>query len=124
MSEDNVLKKFWRYLNYDLIDLILLLFFISLLIRANIGDWWRISPYIIAGIIFAIIYVLVVMWRMGGAKDLMNEFITDESIRRRLGMNPFSMRYRPVKRDLIGTIFRLVFIFGSIFIFITQIILK
>lgn len=124
MSDDNIIKRLWRYLNYDLIDLILLLLFISLLIRSMIGDWFRISPYIIGGLVFAIIYILGLMFRMGSAKDMLNEYITDESVRRRLGMNPYSMRYRPVKRDLVGTMFRIVFIFGAMFIFITQIILK
>jgi len=124
MYSDNFFKRVWRYLNYDLIDLILLLLFVSVLIRSLIGGWYSISPYIIGSLSFAILYILGVMFRMGSAKDLMNEYITDESIRRKMGMNPYSMRYRPIKRGLIDNIFRILFILGALFMFITQIILK
>jgi hypothetical protein len=117
------MKKLLRYLNRDLVDLILLIFFVCLLIRALLNDWWYLSPYIIAANIFIIIYILGVMWRMGGAGDLMNEYIRDDTTRRSLGLNIYSLRHRPIRRTPMDWIFRIAMLMISITIFIIAIIL-
>ena len=117
------MKKILHYLNRDLIDLILLILFLSLLIKAIMNSWWLISPYIIAGIVFTIIYTLGVMWRMGGAMDSMNENIKDLSVRQSMGMNPYKDRHKPINKNPLETIFRYAFLIGATTIIITQIIL-
>lgn len=114
----NMINYFWR----DTVDLTLLLFFISTLIKALINDWWEISPYIIAANIFALIYILGVAFRLGTAWAIMNEQIKDDSVRRMYGMNPYMMRDRPIKTDLIGFLFKFVFLLGAMLFFILFII--
>lgn len=102
--------KLLRYLNNDLIDLCLLILFIILLVKSILEHF---NTYIITGIVFVIVYILGVMWRMGGAKDLMNEMVTQYDYRITLGLSPaWEMRHaKPTRdRDVIGMIFRYGFL--------------
>lgn len=107
-----------------IVDSNLLIFFICIFARAIINKWGFISPYIIACILFIMIYIVATTWRVGTAMDLLNEYVTDEQTRKNLGLNPWSLRNRPVKRDIVTRIFRIAFIVASTIIFITQIVLK
>lgn len=111
-----------NYLWRSVIDTTLLLLFISVLIRALLNKWWFISPYIIAGLIFFIIYLLGVAFRVGNAWEIMNQNIKDDSIRRLYGMNPYAMRDYPIRMDTIGLVFKMIFLISAVVLFITQIV--
>jgi hypothetical protein len=116
------MKKLFRYLFSSVIDFILLCLFIILLIKSLIDGWWNISPYIIGGITFAIIYILGIMWRIGGAYDLMSEYITDDSIRLKIGLNIYSLRNQPIKQSSLAIIFKWVFIVSAIVVMLLGIL--
>lgn len=116
------MKNMFNYLWRSVVELTLLLFFISTLIRALQNDWWSISPYIIAANIFIIIYILGVAHRIGTTWAIMNEQIVDDSVRKIYGMNPYMMRDRPIRTDIIGLIFKIVFLISAIIMFLMPII--
>lgn len=102
------MKKLIRYLNNDMVDLCLLILFVILLVKSLVEHF---NPYIQAGIIFACIYILGVMWRMGGAKDLMNEYITESGFRSLIGLPPWHARHLPAKgKTTTELIFKYIFL--------------
>jgi hypothetical protein len=99
------MKKIWRYINYDMIDTCLLSLWIIVLIRGILDNYFDEHVYVLGGLAFAILYTAGVMFRMGSAKDIMNEWLTDEGIRRSLGMNIYDLRHRSPKIRILPWIF-------------------
>ena len=101
-----------RYLGNDLIDLYLLCLFIILVIKFSID---QVNLYAIGGASFAILYILGVMWRMGTAKDIMNEFIKDDNDRRLFGMNSYATRNFPIRKGAFAYIIILAMVIVTAF---------
>jgi len=96
--------KLLRYLTNGLIDLYILCFFIMVIIKLFIIGGLEKYPFEIGGCTFAVLYILGVMWRMGEAKDIMNEYIKDDVDRRLFGMNTYATRNFPIKKGAMGYI--------------------
>lgn len=91
-----------RYLTQDLVDLTLFTFFVIVLIKNFIEKWYEINIAILAANIFIILYILGTTWRIGNLRDIANEIIRDNAVRKRLKLNVFSLRYRRKKKYIMG----------------------
>jgi len=104
------MKKLFNYLRRDFVDLTLWLFFVAVLIKGFVNHWWADNMYALAGIVFAVIYILAVMFRFGRVMDFINEYVSDETARRGMGLNPWILKDKRKRIPLTELIFRAFFI--------------
>lgn len=102
--------KIGRYILNDVVDLLLLILSIILLIRAIRDNWFETDIYGVAGILFGILYISGVIFRMANSKAIMNEYIEDTDVRRSLGMGFWLNRYDKVHQSTYSIIVKWGFV--------------
>jgi hypothetical protein len=91
------IKMIWKRLTRDFVDMLLWFSVIAILIRTLIDS--KIEDQLGFVMLFfgslLILYIAGVMWRMGAATEIMNEYIKDDNDRKMLGMLPYQFRDKP-----------------------------
>jgi len=105
MRNNSFFIRIWRYLNYDMVDTCILSMFIVFLIRIIMNGITDDNILNLAGISFGIVYTSGMIYRNGWLKDIMNDWIKDESIRKSLYLYIYANRFKPFKRDIVSWIY-------------------
>lgn len=89
------MKTLFKRLTRDFVDLFMLIAFGGLTIKsAIIGNELALK----IGLFFCF-YIGVVTWRMGDSAYKLNEYVDDNTYRAIIGLRPYELRNRPLKRN-------------------------